>query len=673
MGPGFMGPSPNKNNDKLKEPLPKSIKEVPRFLKNIIGKFVYRLFYIVLLVWETKPWILFSMVFMSIFNGAMPVVQAFVSSNLINGLADAYSAHQLGQTVLFDGILTSLLTLFGLMFFNSLVQSIYQMLNFTARELVTNHVNMKIMNKAKEIDLASFDNPEFYEKLENASREAGHRPIQIMDATFRIISTGISMISFITILWAISPAAPFLVIAMAIPSAIINYVYRRKNFFYMRFRSKERRQMSYYNGLMTNKDMVKEIRIFGLSNTFISRYKEIFLKYFKGLRRLFINESVWNISISLLNTVLNCLLYLYIAKMVFDGAIQVGDYTLYTGALGSISAGITTLISTTATIYEGTLFIDNMIVFMNEKRTVVPYIEKPLEPKRKVGHTIVFENVSFRYPGTERDVIKNVNLTLKPGETVVLVGLNGAGKTTLIKLLTRLYDPTEGRILLDGEDIRNYDVEKLYKLYGIIFQDFGKYAESVKENIRFGQIEKDGSDEDIHNAAVQSDSDDFINALPDKFNTPLMRIFEDNGIELSIGQWQKLSIARAFYSDSDILILDEPTASLDAIAEQEIYNQFDSLRRDKLTIFVSHRLSSATVASKIVVLLNGEIVEEGNHTELMKLGGHYYNLFSTQASRYISINEQDKQQINFGDDHPSPSASFPPKNGKFPPMPKRPE
>ncbi len=668
MGPGgFMGPPPNKNNDKLKDQLPKSIKEVPKFLVDLIGKFFYRLFYIVLLVWETKPWILFSMVFMSIFNGAMPVVQAYVSKNLINGLADAYSAHQLGQTVMFNGILTSLHTLFGLMFSNSLVQSIYHMLSFTARELVTNHVNMKIMNKAKEIDLASFDNPGFYEKLENASREAGHRPIQIMDATFRIVSTGISMISFITILWAISPAAPFLVIAMAIPSAIINYVYRRKNFFYMRFRSKERRQMSYYNGLMTNKDMVKEIRIFGLSNTFITRYKEIFLKYFRGLRRLFINESVWNITISLLNTVLNCLLYLYIAKMVFDGAIQVGDYTYYTGALGSISAGITTLIGTTATIYEGTLFIDNMIVFMNEKRTVVPALDRPLEPKRHTGHTIVFENVSFRYPGTERDVIKNVNLTLKPGETVVLVGLNGAGKTTLIKLLTRLYDPSEGRILLDGEDIRNYDVEKLYKLYGIIFQDFGKYAESVKENIKFGQIEKNGSDDDIYNAAVQSDADDFINALPDKFNTPLMRIFEDNGIELSIGQWQKLSIARAFYSDSDILILDEPTASLDAIAEQEIYNQFDSLRRDKLTIFVSHRLSSATVASKIVVLLNGEIVEEGNHTELMRLGGHYYNLFSTQASRYITINEQDKQEINLGNSPPPP--------GHFPnrPMSKRPE
>ena len=237
------------------------------------------------------------------------------------------------------------------------------------------------------------------------------------------------------------------------------------------------------------------------------------------------------------------------------------------------------------------------------------------------GDKIVFENVSFRYPGTERDVIKNVSLTFNAGDTVVLVGLNGAGKTTLIKLLTRLYDPTEGRILLDGHDIRDYDVEEMYKLFGIIFQDFGKYAVSVTENISFGRFEKPLIPDNVKLAAEQSNSAGFIEALPDKFNTPLMRYFEDNGIDLSTGQWQKLAIARAFYSDSDILILDEPTASLDAIAEQEIYNQFDLLRKDKLTIFVSHRLSSATVASKIIVLENGAIIEEGNHAELMRLGG----------------------------------------------------
>ena len=224
---------------------------------------------------------------------------------------------------------------------------------------------------------------------------------------------------------------------------------------------------------------------------------------------------------------------------------------------------------------------------------------------------------------------------LREGETAVLVGLNGAGKTTLIKLITRLYDPTEGEIYLDGRDIRDYDLNELYRMYGIIFQDFGKYAVSVKENIAFGDIRKGVVDKDIALAAKQSNADAFIDKLPDRYETPLMRYFEDNGIELSIGQWQKLSIARAFYSDSDVLILDEPTASLDPMAEQEIFDQFDTLRRDKTTIFVSHRLSSATTASKIIVLENGTVVEEGTHRELMEQHGKYYELFTTQAKRYV--------------------------------------
>jgi ABC-type multidrug transport system fused ATPase/permease subunit len=232
-------------------------------------------------------------------------------------------------------------------------------------------------------------------------------------------------------------------------------------------------------------------------------------------------------------------------------------------------------------------------------------------------------------------VLNNINLTIRPGETLVLVGLNGAGKTTLLKLLTRLYDPTEGRILLDGKDIREYDVKSLYKLFGIIFQDFGKYAVSVSENISFGNISSPADDQKVKEAAIQANADAYIERLPDGYNTALMKYFESDGIELSIGQWQKLSIARAFYSDSDIIILDEPTASLDALAEQEIFNQFDRLRKDKTTIFVSHRLSSATIASKIVVLENGEIIEEGDHKTLMAQGGKYAELFNIQAKRYI--------------------------------------
>ena len=240
--------------------------------------------------------------------------------------------------------------------------------------------------------------------------------------------------------------------------------------------------------------------------------------------------------------------------------------------------------------------------------------------------------MSFHYPGTERNVIKNVSFKVNPGDTVVLVGLNGAGKTTLLKLLMRLYDPTDGVILLDGHDIKEYDVEQLYGMYGAIFQDFGKYAFTVTENISFGQIEKPVKEEEIHAAAKASSADEFIRALPKEYDMPLMRYFEPEGIEPSIGQWQKISIARAFYSDSDVLILDEPTASLDAIAEQEIYNEFDRLREDKTTFFVSHRLSSATVATKILVLSAGELVESGTHQELMAAGGIYYTMYSTQQT-----------------------------------------
>ena len=328
-----------------------------------------------------------------------------------------------------------------------------------------------------------------------------------------------------------------------------------------------------------------------------------------------------------------------IAIRVFTGNMQIGDYTLYTGAIASIATTIGTIITTSAMVYEGTLFIDNLIIFMKEKQTVIPSIEAPRSVSRGVSHTIEFQNVYFRYPGTQRDILKNVNLTIRPGDTVVLVGLNGAGKTTLIKLLTRLYDPTAGTILLDGRDIREYDVKELYQMFGIIFQDYGKYADTVAENIRYGDIHKEYQVENIYEAARQSAAEEYITSLPDGYDTPLMRIFEPNGRELSIGQWQKLAIARAFYGESDILILDEPTASLDPLAEQEIFRQFDLLREDKTTIFVSHRLSSATVADQIIVLEDGQVIENGTHAELMAMEGKYHKLFTTQAERYISKEE----------------------------------
>ncbi len=615
------------------------LRDIPGNMIKQTKSFMSRLFYIVSLVWETAPAILILMALFCLLDGLLPVIGAYISKELLNGIADLIGAESAGSLksdvfVTLKPILFLLILQFIYLFFRRILERLNAGVTAIAGELVVNHIKLKILYKTKLLDMSSFDRPEFYEKLENANREAGMRPIGILSATFHVISALISVVSFIAVLATLSPWAPVIIILTALPGAIVNYVYRHRNFRYMRRHSKDRREMNYYSGVMVNKDQVKEVKILGLGDTFIGKYKSAFKRYFAGLKTLILRENVLRILVSLLATLASCALFAYVAYDVVFNDGMIGDYSLYTGALNSVATYVTTLVTSTATIYEGTLFIDNMIEFMKEETKIVSTLEKPIIPERGAMHTIELRDVSFSYPGTEKKVLDKINLTFKSGDKIVLVGLNGAGKTTLIKLITRLYDPTEGVIYLDGRDIREYDTAALYDMFGIIFQDFGKYAVTASENIEFGDVSSEMTRERIEDAARAGDADGFISVLPRGYDTPLTRIFEDGGIELSGGQWQKLSVARAFYKKSDILILDEPTAALDALAEQEIFNQFAELSRGKISIFVSHRLSSAVTADKIVVLKDGRVSELGTHAELMEKGGDYHLLFSTQAHRY---------------------------------------
>lgn len=656
MQPGF-GPPIHEASERLKAKKPENLKDVPRYLKETVGGTLSRLLYIFKLVWETQPVLLVVMMLITVYDGVMPLVGTLITAHLLECVVLSFT-----QDV---DLILPLSLQFGYLFLNTLAASLSKMVTQIAGEAVTNHVKVKIMKKAKTVDLASFDKPDFYERLENANREAGVRPVNILRSTFELISKIISMVSYFAVLGAILTVLPpsslvffAIFILLTVLSAGVSFHFRRKNFNYMFHHSKDRRKMNYYSDRMVDKDMVKEIRLFNLSDLFIGKYNDVFIGYFKGIKKLILQENGANLLLSLATAVMNGILFYMIATNVS----QISDYSVYTGALNSISSALTSVITVVSAIYEGSLFIDNMILFMDEKQTVKPISENPLMPKNHCGHTIELKNVTFRYPGADRDVIHNMNLTIKAGSTVALVGLNGAGKTTLIKLITRLYDPTDGVILLDGKDIREYDTQALYRLYGIIFQDFGKYAVSAGDNIAFGSISKEKTYSNVRDAAQKSGSAAFIEKMPLEYDTPLTRYFEKDGTELSIGQWQKLSVARAFYSDADILILDEPTASLDAIAEQEIYMQFDKLREGKTSIFVSHRLSSATIADTVIVLENGAVAETGTHDELMARHGKYHKLFSTQASRYMS-----KHDIPPEGDFPPP----PPPNGKrgFPPPP----
>jgi len=671
-------PPPMHYEHKKVEP-PKNFKDLFRFLGEVLGGFFSRFFYVVKLVWRSGKWILFLLSFIALFQGVTPIIGSLISKNILNALQNVIRVGGLPESdFLSSPVFYLLIFLFSYRMLLRIVNNVSSALNRIAGEKVVQQVKMEIMTKSKQLDLASFDDSSFYERMENANREAGHRPLSILSETFGIVSTVIEFVSYLLVLvyapglWWSAPV----VVAVAIPSAIVNYIYRNKHFRYMRWRSKERRQMNYYSNLLVDKDKVKEVRLFDLADTFIGRYLSVFKTYYDGLRRLILHESILHILIGAVACLTNFTFYALIALQVFTGKIMVGDYTLYTGAIMSVSNCVATLINKSGSIYEGTLFIDNLISFLKEPCTLTNG-ENPLPVLRNRGHRIEFRHVYFRYPGTERDVLKDLNFVIGEGQTLVLVGLNGAGKTTLIKLLTRLYDPTEGEILLDGKNLKEYDLKSLYRMFGIIFQDFGKYAETVEENIRFGDIHRQADFSAVEQAASQSAAREYIEALPNGFQTPLMRIFEKDGMELSIGQWQKLSIARAFYSESDVLILDEPTASLDPIAEQEIFNQFDRLREDKTTIFVSHRLSSATVADTVLVLEDGCIEEMGHHDELMARKGKYYTLFTTQAERYLSHGQdgEDRPPRRPGRERPPrrPDGEHPPRRPDGERPPRRPD
>jgi ATP-binding cassette subfamily B protein len=492
-------------------------------------------------------------------------------------------------------------------------------------------VNVMILEKALTLDLQHFEDSEFYDKLTRARREASSRPLSLIMRTFGLAQNGVSLASYLTLLIQFSPLAVVLLVLAGLPAFLAEAKFSGDAFRLFRWRAPESRMQMYLETVLAREDHVKEVKLFGLGNLFLQRYRDIFDRLYREDRNLTIRRDSWGFALGLIGTLVLYGAYVWIALSTIAARITLGQMTMYMMLFRQGQSAVAASLSAIGGMYEDNLYLS----------TLYEYLETPVQPR--LGRSlrgphpeqgVRFENVGFTYPGSSEPVLVDINLQIRPGESLALVGENGSGKTTLIKLLTRLYEPTSGRITLDGIDLKDWDEHALRDRIGVIFQDFARYQLLVGENIGAGDVRHFSDELRWQQAAEQGMALPIIEELPSGFQTQLGKWFKD-GRELSGGQWQKIALSRAFMrTRADILVLDEPTAAMDAQAEATIFEHFRKLTRGRIAILISHRFSTVRMADQIAVIQSGRIVEHGSHDELMRLDGHYAHLFSLQAKGY---------------------------------------
>ncbi len=584
------------------------------------------------LVWSTQAFFTALLGLLSIAQGIMPTITVLITKSVIDSVVYGIMHHTISPIWLPVGLQLAA----GLA--SSLLNTLSNIVQQLLQERVSNRVQFMILEKANTLDLAFFENPEFYDKLRNASDQSSYQPVSMVSQTFGLMQTAVTLFSMLAVLFHLAWWLAIIALVAPIPSFIASSRYGWRGYQLMRRQSPERRLMMYFNQIMTTDRYNKEIKLFDLGDYFITQFKQLANKFYEEKKSILVRRYMTGFLWTGATAVANAAIYLYVAfeAVTRPSVVSLGGLTLYTQAALQTGQSFQSLLNGISSTYENNLYVNTLFEFLEyQPELVSPEQPRPLDPEQ-AGLDIEFRNVSFTYPDKDPETgaaLRNVSFTVKAGESVALVGSNGAGKTTLVKLLTRLYDPNEGEILIGGHNIKEYDLQDLRRYIGVIFQDYATYYLSARENIGVGRIAEVENDGLVTAAAQKSGADRVIERLPEGYETVLGRWFE-KGVQLSGGEWQKVALARAFIRDASILILDEPTSSLDAQAEYEVFARFRVLTRGKTAVFISHRFSTVRLADHIIVLEHGRIIEHGTHDELIHLDGRYAELFNLQAEAY---------------------------------------
>ncbi|RNI31456.1 ABC transporter ATP-binding protein [Rufibacter latericius] len=590
-----------------------ALKHLPPFLK---------------MVWKTNPRMAFINVVLRLCRAAVPLAMLYVGQLIIDEVV------RLTQTN--DKLLGNLLTLvaleFGLAVLSDFLNRGIALIDGLLGDLFANQSSVKLMEHAAELDLDQFEDSAFYDKLERARRQTLSRTI-LMSQVLGQMQDILTMIFLAAGLIAFYPWLLLLLLVAVLPAFLGESHFNERSYSLVHGWTPERRELDYLRQTGASDDTAKEVKIFGLSGFLVDRFRTLSNQFYKDNEKLAIRRAGWGSVFAALGSAGYYGAYVYLLMQTVQGQVSLGQLTFLSGSFMRLRGLLESVLNRFTSVAEGALYLQDFFDFFELQPRIRRLASAPPFP-RPIKHGFTFENVGFQYRNSEKWALRHLNFTLHAGEKLALVGENGAGKTTMVKLLSRLYDPTEGRILLDGIDLREYDPADLRREIGVIFQDFVRFQMSAGTNIAIGRIEEKENQPRIQTSAQQSLADTVIAKLPEGYDQVIGRRF-NKGVDLSGGEWQKIALGRAYMRDAQLLILDEPTAALDARAEHEVFQRFAELTQGKTAVLISHRFSTVRMADRILVIENGQFVEMGSHEELIAKGTRYAELFRLQAKGYL--------------------------------------